>query len=207
VTKKRLSIILRINTQTYTTERTKFSVLRVSTVKILPTNLEGAFIIEIEPQGDTRGFFARTFCRDEFTARQLCGEFIQCSTSMNFQRGTIRGMYYQKQPHGEVKLVRCTRGAIYDVIVDLRHNSITYCRWTSVELTSENRRMLYVPEGFAHGFQTLEDDSEVFYQISTKYQPHSAQGIRWNDPTINIFWPFNDPIISDRDASFKNFNP
>lgn len=166
------------------------------------TGLAGAFVIEPERREDERGFFARTWCRDEFAAHGLNPALVQCNISFNKKRGTLRGMHYQAAPHEEAKLVRCTQGAIYDVILDLRRESATFGRWVGVELTAENRRMLYVPEGFAHGFQTLEDDSEVFYQMSAFYHAESALGARWDDPAFAIAWPLPDPILSDRDRAF-----
>jgi dTDP-4-dehydrorhamnose 3,5-epimerase len=165
------------------------------------TELRGAFIIEIEPIEDERGFFARTFCRDEFRARGLDAELRQCSLSFNRRRGTLRGLHYQAEPHAEVKQVRCTRGRVYDVIVDLRRGSPTRGRWIGVELGAEDRRALHVPAGFAHGFQTLEDASELFYQMSEPYWPELARGLRWDDPSLAIAWPFGDPIVSDRDRA------
>jgi dTDP-4-dehydrorhamnose 3,5-epimerase len=176
-------------------------------VKFAATALAGAFIIDIERLPDERGFFARTFCRDEFAAHGLRTEFVQCNTSFNERRGTLRGMHFQREPHAEAKLVRCTRGAIHDVIVDLRPESATYCRWVAVELSADNERMLYVPEGVAHGFQTLADASEVFYQMAAMYRPESAAGVRWNDPAFAIRWPLPDPVVSARDAGYGDFVP
>jgi dTDP-4-dehydrorhamnose 3,5-epimerase len=168
--------------------------------------LRGAFLIRMEPHGDDRGSFSRTFCAAEFEEHGLNPEIQQCSTSHNSRRGTLRGMHYQAEPHAEEKLVRCTRGAIYDVIVDLRPGSPTRGRWEAIELTDENRRMLYVPQGFAHGFQTLADDTEILYQISVRYHPESARGIRWNDPTLGIRWPeAPERIISERDQRLPLF--
>lgn len=174
-------------------------------MKFTPAGLDGACIIDIEPLADERGFFARTFCRDEFAAHGLRTDFVQCNTSFNRQRGTLRGMHFQRQPHAEAKLVRCTRGAIHDVIVDLRPESPGFRRWVAVELTAGNHRMLYVPEGCAHGFQTLADDSEVFYQMAAMYRPEAAAGVRWNDPAFAIRWPLPDPIVSARDAGYGDF--
>lgn len=176
-------------------------------MKFVATELAGAYLIELERMEDERGFFARTFCRDEFAARALRSSFVQCNVSFNARKGTVRGMHFQEKPHEEAKLVRCTRGAIYDVIVDIRKSSPTYKRWTAVELTADNGRMLYVPEGLAHGFQTLEDNSEVFYQMSEMHHPESARGLRWNDPAFAIRWPLPDPIISQRDAQYPDFKP
>ncbi len=169
------------------------------------TQLQGAFVIEPEQVEDERGFFARAWCQREFEARGLNPRLVQCSISSNKMKGTLRGMHYQVKPHQEAKLVRCTRGAIYDVIIDLRPDSSTFKQWMAVELTEDNRRMLYIPEGLAHGFQTLEDSTEVFYQISEFYAPECARGIRWNDPAIGIRWPSGELIISSRDQSYPDF--
>lgn len=172
-------------------------------MKFIDLPLAGAYVIEIEKIADERGFFARTWSAEEFGARGLNRNLAQCSISFNTRRGTLRGMHYQ-EPYAETKLVRCCSGAIYDVIVDVRPNSATYCRWHAVELTSENRKMLYVPEGFAHGFQTLADNTEVFYQISEVYRPEYARGVRWNDPLFGIRWPIRDMVISERDRNFPD---
>ena len=153
------------------------------------TAIPGAFLIEPERIEDDRGYFARTWCRDEFEARGLNPALVQCSASFNARRGTLRGMHYQAAPHSEAKLVRCTRGAIFDVVVDLRPGSTAFGRWAAVELSAENGRALYVPEGCGHGFQTLADGSEVFYQMSREYHPDSARGVRWDDPSLAIEWP------------------
>ena len=164
------------------------------------TELTGAYVIEPELLEDNRGFFARSYCQDVFKDQGLMTRFVQSSISFSASAGTLRGMHYQVAPHEEAKLVRCTRGAIYDVILDLRPHSPTYTQWASVELTAANRRMMYVPEGFAHGFQTLEEETEVFYQTSNSHHPESARGIRWNDPTFGIVWPEAHPrIMSERD--------
>ena len=167
------------------------------------TKLKGAYIIDIEPIEDKRGFFARSWCRKEFTERGLNPNLVQCNISYNKRKGTLRGMHYQAAPHQEVKVVRCTKGSIYDVIVDLRQDSSTCRQWVGVELSAENRRMLYVPEGFAHGFLTLEDKTEVFYQMSEFYFPECAGGIPWDDPAIGIVWPEKNPIISEKDMAFS----
>lgn len=169
------------------------------------TSLVGAFIIDIEPHKDDRGLFARTFCSREFAEHGLCAEFVQCDLSYNRRRGTLRGMHFQLPPHGEAKLVRCVAGGIYDVIVDLRRNSPTFRKWLAVEVTSSNRRALYVPADFAHGFQTLTDGAEVFYQMSEFYRDGEAGGVRWDDPAFGITWPIADPFLSERDASFPDF--
>ena len=171
------------------------------------TTLRGAYLIEPELLHDERGFFARTFCRDEFASHGLQPVFVQCNISFNSRRGILRGLHYQRQPHLEAKLVRCTRGTIYDVIVDIRKDSPTFKHWIAVELSAENRRMLYVPQGCAHGFQTMEDNSEVFYQMSETYRPELARGVRWNDPAFAIRWPVANPFISQRDAHFPDFEP
>lgn len=173
----------------------------------IETKLKGAFIIEPEPIEDERGFFARTFCQEEFKAHGLNFRVVQCNISFNKERGTLRGMHYQIAPYQEAKLVRCTRGAIYDVIIDLRPESPTFKQWIAVELTAENRRMLYVPEGFAHGFQTLEDNTEVFYMMSEFYHPECARGVRWNDPAFGIEWAIAVTIISAKDRKYPNFEP
>lgn len=174
-------------------------------MKFSETALKGAFIIEPERIEDERGFFARTFCRREFEARGLNPDLVQCSISFNHQRATLRGMHYQSAPHAEAKLVRCTRGAIYDVIIDLRPQSPTFRRWVAVDISAENHLMVYVPEGFAHGFQTLQDETEVSYYISEFYSPECARGVRWNDPAFAIGWPIADPVISARDQTHPEF--
>lgn len=171
-------------------------------MRFIETKLKGAYIIEPEPIEDERGFFARTFCAREFEAHGLNPRLVQCNISYNKRKGTLRGMHYQAAPHAEAKLVRCTRGAIYDVIIDLRPESPTYQEWVAVELTAGSHRMLYVPERFAHGFQTLEDDSEIFYQMSEFYEPEYAQGVRWDDPVFMVEWPIPPGIISGRDSEF-----
>lgn len=176
-------------------------------MKFTPGGLDGAYIIDIQPLVDERGFFARTFCREEFTAHGLKSDFPQCNASFNLRRGTLRGMHFQVEPYVEAKLVRCTQGAIFDVIVDLRPASPSFCHWVGVELTAGNHRMLYVPEGFAHGFQTLVDASEVFYQMAAAYRSEAAAGVRWNDPAFDIRWPLPDPIISARDTGYADFLP
>jgi len=162
-------------------------------------------LIELEPLRDERGFFARSWCAREFVEQGLETRLVQCNISWNAWAGTLRGMHYQAAPHAEVRLVRCTRGAIYDAIVDLRQDSATYRRWYGVELTADNRRMLYVPEGFAHGFQTLSDDSEVFYQMSEFYHPESARGVRWDDPAFGIRWPRPPAKMSERDRAYADW--
>jgi len=170
------------------------------------TGIAGAFIVDIEPSHDERGFFARTFCEREFSERGLVSRFVQSSFSRNVRRGILRGLHYQAEPHREVKLVRCTKGSIYDVIVDVRRNSPTWGRWAAVELSEKNWRTLYVPALVAHGFQTLTTEAEVFYQISEFYYPGAASGIRWDDPKLGIEWPITPPLLSPRDASYPDFN-
>lgn len=170
------------------------------------TRLKGAYIIELEPLEDERGFFARSFCRQEFEKYALKTCIVQCNVSFNKKKGTLRGMHYQVPPHEEAKLVKCTRGAIYDVIIDLRRQSPTFKQWAAAELSADNRKMLYVPEGFAHGFQTLADDTEVFYQMSEFYHPESAKGVRWDDPVFGIAWPETGcRMISDKDNSYPGY--
>ena len=171
----------------------------------VPTALPGAFLIEPERQEDSRGFFARTWCAREFQAHGFNTRLAQCSVSFNKRKGTLRGMHYQAAPHQEAKLVRCTRGSIHDVIIDLRPTSPAYKQHVAAKLTDENRTMLYIPEGFAHGFQTLADDTEVFYQMSEFYSPDHARGVRWNDPVFAVAWPPDDRIILDRDQSYPDF--
>ena len=170
---------------------------------VLP--LAGAYQVEIQPVSDERGFFARTWCAEEMQEFGLDVQFVQCSISYNERRGTLRGMHYQAQPHSESKLVRCTAGAIYDVIVDLRPKSPTFRNWIAVELTSSNRKAVYIPSGFAHGFQSLSDHSEVFYQISESYRLDFSRGVRWDDPAFGFKWPLETAILSERDRSFPNF--
>jgi len=171
------------------------------------TPLQGAYLIEIEPIRDERGFFARMFCQDQFADRKIVSTVAQCSTSFSARRATLRGMHYQTPPHGEEKFVRCTAGAIYDVIVDIRPASSTYGKWWGAELSGGNRRTLYIPRGFAHGFVTLEDDTEVFYMISTPYAASAARGLRWNDPAIGISWPIMPLIVSSRDQQWPMIRP
>ncbi len=170
-----------------------------------PTPLAGAFIITPERIEDERGFFARTFCRREFEAHGLNPNLVQCNISFNKQKGTLRGMHYQLPPHAEVKLVRCTAGAIGDVIIDLRSESPTFKQWFTIELTAMNRLQLYVPEGFAHGYQTLTENVEVVYQVSEFYSPGHERGIRWNDPTFSIVWLLQVAEISDKDAAHPDW--
>lgn len=167
--------------------------------------LSGAFVIEPEPHEDARGLFARTWCQREFQARGLETRMAQCSTSFNKRKGTLRGLHYQVAPAAETKVVRCTRGSLYDVIVDLRPGSPTFLRHIGIVLTADNRKMLYVPSGCAHGFQTLEDDTEIFYQISEFWTPEHARGVRWDDPLFAIAWPDDQRTIIERDLQYSDF--
>ena len=169
------------------------------------THLKDAFVIDPEKLEDERGFFARTWCQREAAAHGIQPRWLQCNISFNKKKGTMRGMHYQDVPFAEAKLVRCTMGAIYDVIVDLRSNAPTFQQWVAIELSAENRRMLYIPEGFAHGFLTLQDDTEIFYQMSEFYAPAYARGVRWNDPAFNIQWPIDVRVIADRDRNYPDF--
>jgi dTDP-4-dehydrorhamnose 3,5-epimerase len=166
------------------------------------TKLKGAYVVDLELREDERGFFARSWCANEFEKHGLNPCLSQCNVSFNKRRGTLRGMHYQVAPFAEAKLVRCTMGAIYDVIIDLRPDSPTFKQWVSAELTAENRRALYIPEDFAHGFQTLLDDSEVFYQMSEFYHPEGACGVRWDDPAFGVEWAVAETVISEKDQMF-----
>lgn len=176
-------------------------------MKFTELGLRGAFVIELEPVNDERGSFTRTWSRREFQERGLNPAFEQCSTSFNHRAGTLRGMHYQTAPYAAAKLVRCTRGAVFDVIIDLRPSSATFKRWFATELREDNDRMIYAPEGFAHGFLTLADNSEIFYQIAAPYSKEHERGVRWNDPVFAIEWPAEIRIISERDRSYPNFAP
>ena len=169
------------------------------------TVLKGAFTVDILRLEDERGFFGRSWCMDEFTEHGLNNQLAQCNISFNKKRGTLRGIHYQAAPYEEAKLVRCTMGQIYDVIIDLRPASPTFTNWIAMELTAENRRALYIPEGFAHGFQTLTDNAEVFYQMSEKHHPNAARGLRWNDPAFNVSWPINTMVVSEKDNNYTNW--
>jgi dTDP-4-dehydrorhamnose 3,5-epimerase len=171
-------------------------------MRFVLTHLAGAYLIEPEPISDERGFFARTYCRNEFAEMGLNPNLVQCNISYNKMSGTLRGMHFQKAPYAEAKLVRCTQGGIYDVIVDLRNDSETFRQWFGVELTAENKNALYVPEGFAHGFITLKDDTEVLYQMSEFFHAECSSGVRWNDPAFMITWPRSISVISERDQNY-----
>lgn len=174
-------------------------------MKFDPLAFAGSYLIEPEAHADERGFFARTYCSREFAENGLNENLRQCSISFNSRKHTLRGMHYQLPPHEEIKLVRCTRGAAYHVIVDLREESGTYLQWSSIELNSENHNLLYVPEGVAHGYITLADATEIFYQMSEFHMPGCEVGIRWNDPAFNIAWPVQPAVISERDSYFADF--
>jgi dTDP-4-dehydrorhamnose 3,5-epimerase len=174
-------------------------------VKLVPTPLAGAYVVELEPLSDERGHFARTYDSAQFEAAGLDARVAQCNTSFNTQVGTLRGLHYQAEPHGEGKLVRCTRGAIWDVAVDLRPSSGTYCEWFGVELRADGVASYYIPAGFAHGFLTLADDSEVLYQMTYHYVPEAARGVRWDDPAFGIQWPASPSTLSERDATYPDF--
>jgi dTDP-4-dehydrorhamnose 3,5-epimerase len=178
---------------------------RSNAMRFQPTNLKDAWLIELEPARDSRGFFARTFCVEEFAAHGLETSYPQHSISFSHRQGTLRGMHFQRQPHSEVKLVRCLRGAIWDVIIDIRPDSPTFCSWQWFELSEHNNRQLYIPKGFAHGFQTLTENAEVNYLISESYAPQAASGIRYDDPRFTIEWPQPVNEISDKDRQWPDF--
>jgi dTDP-4-dehydrorhamnose 3,5-epimerase len=176
-------------------------------VKFEATTLKDAVLIEPEPRQDERGFFARTYCRNEFAAAGLETDFVQGNMSFNHAEGTLRGMHFQRAPHEEVKVVRCIRGAIYDVIIDLRPDSPSYLKWQGFELTEDNGLQLYVPRGFAHGFLTLIEEAAVAYQVSAFYAPGAEGGVRWNDPRFGIEWPADVAVLSPKDAAWPDFFP
>lgn len=175
-------------------------------MRFVETGLSGALLIEPDLVSDERGFFARTYCANEFASHGLKADSVQCNISHNKMSGTLRGMHFQRQPNAEAKLVRCTAGAIYDVIIDLRQGSKTFAKWAAFELTANDRNALYIPEGFAHGFQTLADDTEVLYQMFNFFAPESAGGVRWDDPAFQIVWPLNVSIMSDKDRAYADFD-
>jgi dTDP-4-dehydrorhamnose 3,5-epimerase len=175
-------------------------------MKLTETKLNGVFVIEPKKLEDERGFFARIFDKKEFSKRNLVSEFVQSSISYNKKKGTIRGMHYQSKPYEESKIVGCTKGKFFDVIIDLRPYSKTFKKWFSIELSADNYEMLYIPNGFAHGFQTLADNTEVFYQISQYHMPNYSKGILWNDENFNIRWPLKPSIISKKDLTYTSFN-
>ncbi len=171
-----------------------------------PLSLEGAYLIALDKREDERGFFARYYCEEEFKQHNLKTNWVQMNNSLSKQKGTLRGLHFQNPPHAEVKLIRCFRGAIWDVIVDIRKNSKTYGQWYGVELSAENRNMVYIPEGFAHGFISLSDDSEILYMVSSPYAGHTEGTLRWNDSFHQIEWPIKPSIISDKDQKAKDWN-
>jgi dTDP-4-dehydrorhamnose 3,5-epimerase len=176
-------------------------------MRFTETPIAGAFLVDLEKRGDDRGFFARSFCENEFSAHGLSPRFVQVNNSLSRSKGTLRGMHYQRAPKAETKLVRCIRGSLYDVILDLRQDSPTFGRSFGAELSADNRRMMYVPKGFAHGFITLEDDTETFYFVDEFYAPESERCVRWNDPRFAIEWPLAPVVISDKDRNQADFDP
>lgn len=174
-------------------------------MNFVSTKLSGVVEIYLEPKCDRRGLFARTWCQQEFEEHGLNPRVVQCSVSFNHLKGTFRGMHYQVAPHEEAKLVRCTRGSVYDIVLDLRPGSATYTEWVTVVLNANERNMVYIPEGCAHGFLTLEDESELYYQMSAPYDPSAARGVRWDDPAFQICLPEAVNVIAERDLSYPNF--
>ena len=175
-------------------------------MKFVATPIDGAYLVEPTPRADDRGFFARVWCHDEFAARGLNAAFVQCNDSLSRRRGTLRGLHYQVAPYGEVKLIRCVRGAVFDVLVDVRPSSPTYLQWYGVALTAESRTMLYAPEGCAHGYLALEDDTEAMYLVTRAYRPDAERGIRWNDPAFGIAWPDVGPLtLSPKDQAWPDY--
>jgi dTDP-4-dehydrorhamnose 3,5-epimerase len=175
-------------------------------MKLVATPVDGAYLVELTPRGDDRGFFARAWCRDELAAEGLNGSFVQCNDSLSRHKGTLRGLHYQAEPFGEVKLIRCVRGAIFDVLVDVRPESPSYLRWFGAELTADNRTMMYVPAGCAHGYLTLEDETEVMYPVTCAYRPDAERGVRWNDPAFGIAWPEVGPLtLSPKDGAWPDY--
>jgi dTDP-4-dehydrorhamnose 3,5-epimerase len=175
-------------------------------MKFRETKLRGAYVIELEKLQDDRGYFARAWCQQEFLKNGLDVDLVQCNVSQNPRKGTLRGMHYQDPPHAETKLVRCTRGAVYDVIVDLRPDSETFLQWIAEDLTADNGKIMYIPKGFAHGFQTLEENSMVFYQVSEFYARDYCRGVRWDDPRLNIAWPHDVAVISTQDKGWRELD-
>jgi len=169
-------------------------------------SIAGAYIIDLQVHGDTRGFFARTFCSDAFAEHGLATSMVQMNMSYSAQKGTLRGLHYQVAPHDEAKLIRCTRGAVYDVVADVRPDSPTFLQWMGVHLSASNRRMVYVPEGCAHGFLTLSDNAEVFYPVSAAYAPDAERGLRYNDPAFDITWPAPVRLVSEKDQAWPDFD-
>jgi dTDP-4-dehydrorhamnose 3,5-epimerase len=176
-------------------------------MRFIDTPIPGVHLIELEPRGDERGFFARAFCTDELTRHGLVGHVAQANNSFSVDRGTLRGMHYQLPPASEVKIVRCIRGSLWDVVLDVRAGSPTFGQWYGAELSAENRLAMYAPAGFAHGFLTLEPDTEAFYLASHAYAPEQERGIRWNDPRFTIQWPIEPTVVSEKDQSHRDFDP
>ncbi len=176
-------------------------------MKFTPTPLAGAYLVDLEKRGDDRGFFARVFCEREFADHGLPTDYVQVNNSLSADKGTLRGMHYQLAPHAETKVVRCVRGALWDCLVDLRPDSPTFKQWYGAELSAENRSMMVVPKGFAHGFITLTDDAEAFYFVDEFYAPEHERGVRWNDPEFGIEWPIEPVVLSDKDANQRDFDP
>lgn len=177
-------------------------------MRFTPTSLHDAVVIDLEPIQDDRGFFARAWDEHELAEHGLETRIAQCNVSFNERKGTLRGLHLQRPPYEETKLIRCIRGSLFDVIIDLRPGSPSFRQWSGVELSAANRRTLYVPRGFAHGFQTLDDDTEAFYMVSEFYRPAAESGVRWDDPSFGIDWPLGTPVeISQKDASWPDFNP
>jgi len=174
---------------------------------IVETPFKGAWLVDLRKNADFRGFFARVYCHNEFREIGIDEKIAQINSSYSHKKGTLRGLHYQTEPYEEIKMVRCIQGAIFDVIIDLRPDSKTYCQWYGVELSADNRTSLIVPKGCANGYQTLFDDTETIYFVTEFYSPEHEGGIRWNDPLFNIKWPISDPIISDKDKSFPDFKP
>ena len=173
-------------------------------MRFTETNIGGAYLISLEPKGDERGFFARAWCEDELARHGLCSKVVQCNIGYSEHKGTIRGIHWQNAPHEEVKVVRCTRGGVFDVIVDLRPDSATFGQHHTIELWANEHQLLYIPAGVGHGYQTLRDDSEIFYQASTRYHAESSDGIRYNDPALEIDWPLEVSVVADRDVSWPD---
>jgi dTDP-4-dehydrorhamnose 3,5-epimerase len=171
------------------------------------TPIAGAYLIDLEPRGDERGFFARFFCEREFGAHGLSTHFVQANNSLSARRGTLRGMHYQLAPKAETKVVRCLRGALFDIVLDLRPGSPTFGKSFGAELSADNRRMMYVPKGFGHGFVTLTDDAEALYLVDEFYSPEHERGVRWNDPRFGIQWPVAPVVMSDKDRAYRDFDP
>ncbi len=174
-------------------------------MKFIKTKLKDVYIIEPQKRGDARGYFARIFCKKEFSEQGLTTNFVQSNTALSKVKGTFRGMHFQKSPYSEVKVVRCTKGALFDVVIDLRKKSPTYKKWLGIELSEENCKMLYIPKGFAHGYITLKNNTEIFYMVSQFYTPEAEGGVRFNDPAFAITWPTKFNIISEKDKSWENF--